>query len=91
MSNDDQNATFLAEKPPAPCAIGFIARELVRIADRLRESGLLKGEYDQLYAAQQALAWTLEPNGFRAPYDAITADTQGDIKGCSLGADQLRS
>ena len=49
--------------------MGFIERELERIAAALREPR--SADYDQLYAAQQALSWALEPEGFKAPYDAI--------------------
>jgi hypothetical protein len=42
--------------------MGFIERELRRIS------------YRQLYAAQQALVWALDPDGFRAPYETILAD-----------------
>ena len=52
--------------------MSFIARELDRISSRLREPILPDGEYEKLYAAQQALSWALEPEGFRSPYDSIT-------------------
>jgi hypothetical protein len=52
--------------------MSFVARELDRISARLRDpEHLPPGKYELLYAAQQALAWTLEPEGFKAPYDAI--------------------
>lgn len=50
--------------------MGFIERELERIAVALREPRS-EDEYHQLYAAQQALSWSLEPTGFRKPYDTI--------------------
>ena len=50
--------------------MGFIERELERISAALHEPH--SAEYDQLYAAQQALSWALEPIGFKAPYDQIT-------------------
>lgn len=48
----------------------FIERELKQIAQELQEPRSAD-EYDQLYAAQQALSWVLEPNGFKRPYDMI--------------------
>lgn len=54
--------------------MGFIERELERISEAVRtrqadQSGT--DEYRQLYAAQQALSWALEPDGFRAPFDMV--------------------
>jgi hypothetical protein len=56
--------------------MGFIDRELTRIATALREprSG---DEYRQLYAAQQALSWTLEPTGYKAPFEQILNTEEG--------------
>ena len=47
---------------------GFIERELGRIEAALREPRFAD-QYDQLYAAQQALSWALEPEGFQRPGD----------------------
>ena len=33
--------------------------------------------YSRLYAAQQALAWALDPNQFASPYGAITDTLEG--------------
>jgi hypothetical protein len=66
--------------------IGFIARELERIRAAVRERQATNShstEYRELYAAQQALAWALEPNGFRAPYDTIL-DTLPDSEDCQV-------
>ena len=60
--------------------MSFVQRELDRIAARLR-SDVPESEYAQLYAAQQALSWALEPRGFKAPYDAITGTPEGS-EGC---------
>jgi hypothetical protein len=50
--------------------MSFIQRELDRIGAALGDKS--NGEnYERLYAAQQALAWALEPTGFRSPYNAI--------------------
>ena len=51
----------------------YIERELQRIGQALRAEP--NGEkYGELYAAQQALAWALDPNNYRAPTDAITGE-----------------
>ena len=64
--------------------IGFVSRELDRIAAALREPQPPK-RYVELYAAQQALSWSLDPEHFSAPLDTIqqdriqpVTDTQGD-------------
>lgn len=49
---------------------GFVQRELERIELALRQAQT-ESAYCQLYAAQQALSWALEPTGFKAPYDTI--------------------
>jgi hypothetical protein len=57
--------------------MGFVARELSRITvslGRLKESDT---KYQQLYAAQQALSWAIEPNGFKSPYDLIMGTPEG--------------
>ncbi len=51
--------------------MSFVARELDRITGRLRQPDIPADQYERLYAAQQALSWALEPEGFRSPYDAI--------------------
>jgi hypothetical protein len=56
--------------------IGFVERELSRISAALREPRFAD-QYDRLYAAQQALAWVLEPEGFRSPYAAVTGTPEG--------------
>ena len=55
-----------------------IQQELEKITTALREPH--SSEYDQLYAAQQALSWAIEPGGFKSPYNMITgtpADSEG--------------
>jgi hypothetical protein len=57
--------------------MGFVARELSRISvslGRLKESD---AKYQELYAAQQALSWAIEPNGFKSPYDLIMGTQEG--------------
>jgi hypothetical protein len=67
--------------PPAPGPTGFVQRELDRIAIALREAPTPE-HYARLYAAQQALSWALEPDGFAAPYEVITGIRE-DSEGCS--------
>lgn len=50
--------------------MSFIERELRRIEVALHEPQTDE-RYCQLYAAQQALGWALEPTGFMSPYDTI--------------------
>lgn len=50
--------------------MSFIERELARIERALREPQSDE-HYCQLYAAQQALAWALEPEGFARPSNVI--------------------
>jgi hypothetical protein len=74
--------------------MSFVQRELDRIGARLRESDISPEQYERLYAAQQALAWSLEPSGFRSPYDAVTApfaDNPRDGADCSQGAGRAPS
>jgi len=53
--------------------MGFIDRELEQIEAALHEPQT--GErYGQLYAAQQALKWATEPQGFATPLDTIQQD-----------------
>ena len=59
----------------------FIQRELDRIGEALRQPNPAS-RYDELYAAQQALLWALEPETFKAPYDLLASitDTPRDFK-----------
>ena len=59
---------------------GFIDRELYRIEAALRDETHSERR-QELYAAQQALSWALEPNGFASPFDAITG-IQATPVGC---------
>jgi len=61
---------FADADPDAPKASGFVERELWRI-ERALSAARGTAKYSELYAAQQALAWALEPNGARSPYDMI--------------------
>ena len=46
------------------------AAELDRISAALREPHV--ANYDQLYAAQQALSWALDPVVFKSPYETVS-------------------
>jgi len=50
-----------------------IQRELERIECALRDPQTDE-RYCQLYAAQQALAWVIDPSGFMSPFAAIQRD-----------------
>lgn len=63
--------------------MGFVERELDRLAAALREPQPPE-RYAQLHAAQQALAWTTEPQGFAAPLDMIDRDYGAPIMGTPI-------
>ena len=60
--------------------MSFIQRELDRIGEALRADAEA-ADYDRLYAAQQALAWVTDPQGFKSPFQMIGCQ-QG--RGCAL-------
>jgi hypothetical protein len=72
--------------------MSFIQRELDRIGNALRQTQP-GSKYAELYAAQQALMWTLEPDGFKSPYDMLVPakDTLEDLGGCPVGSGQSAS
>lgn len=53
---------------------GFVQRELDRIAVALREPQPPE-RYGQLYAAQQALSFALDPEHFAAPVEMVVRTT----------------
>ena len=63
--------------------MSLIEREIARINRALVENPE-GSDYDKLYAAQQALAWVLEPTGIRSPYDLIIGGIQEEPEGCSV-------
>jgi hypothetical protein len=72
--------------------MSFIQRELERTTQRLQAGPLPTDEYKQLYAVQQALLWSLEPTGFKSPYDMIAAaSTQEEPGDCLAGTDHSLS
>jgi hypothetical protein len=63
---------------------GFVERELARIGAALQRPQPPE-RYVELYAAQQALSWALDPENFATPLDTIRqgrvvapSSTQGD-------------
>lgn len=59
--------------------MSFIQRELDRIGDTLRANPDAS-DYDQLYAAQQALSWATDPESFKSPMKLLRgtrAETEG--------------
>ena len=76
----------------------MIDRELDRIAVELREP-IPDDRYTQLYAAQQALAWAMDPDGAMPPYEAIMNgkvqplinDTLEGSEGCSAALRRSQS
>ncbi len=61
--------------------MSFLQRELDRVQRALRDPSN-SDRYDEFYAAQQALAWASEPNGYASPMKMLT-DILGDSEGCS--------
>jgi hypothetical protein len=57
--------------------MGFVESELERVTTKLQAGPLAADERGQLYAAQQALSWAINPVTFKSPYDMIvsTSDT----------------
>jgi hypothetical protein len=53
-------------EPTGSGTMGFITRELERLAKALREPQPPE-RYVQLYAAQQALCWAVDPENYAAP------------------------
>jgi hypothetical protein len=62
--------------------MSFIQRELTRIEIALR-SDPQSNDYERLYAAQQALAWVTDPDGFASPMKHIRGTQEGS-EGCSV-------
>jgi hypothetical protein len=52
--------------------MGFVQRELDRIQILIADEALGSARFVELFAAQQALSWVLEPSGFASPYASIT-------------------
>ena len=69
--------------------MSFVARELERLSRALGE-GAENPRYPEIYAAQQALSWALEPQGFAAPY-AMLLDIPEVSGDCSAPVHQPQS
>lgn len=69
--------------------MSFVAREIEKLNRALNETpeGDRRAE---LYAAQQALSWALDPTGFKAPYAMITGIQEGSVD-CSSPVRPLQS
>lgn len=50
--------------------MGFIERELEKLHSAM-VAGIGDPRWPELYAAQQALSWALDPKSFRAPFDYL--------------------
>jgi hypothetical protein len=50
--------------------VGFVVRELDRIARALQEP-MAPERHSELYAVQQALSWAIDPSAFASPMDMI--------------------
>lgn len=68
--------------------MGFVSRELERLS-RALDGSVGNPRYPELYAAQQALAWALEPASAIAPYTYLT-DMAAAAEGCSAVCHQGR-
>ena len=62
--------------------MGYVARELERIQSKLGDPS--EANHAALFAAQQALAWVLEPTAMRSPLYSITGNPE-DSEDCSEG------
>lgn len=73
--------------------MSFVQREVERVTARLQAGPLSPDKYDQLNAVQQALLWSLEPQGFKSPYDMLVPieGTQGEREDCPAGSDRTAS
>lgn len=61
--------------------MSYLARELARLNGALCDDPT-GARYPELYAAQQALAWALEPTVTQSP-SAYLISSGGDVAGCS--------
>lgn len=67
--------------------MGMIQREIDKIRMALLSN---EAHRPQLYAAQQALEWALEPGGIRSPYAMITGNAEAQ-EGCPVPHSQPSS
>lgn len=70
--------------------MNLLIDELTRIREKLLD--IKSGEkYDQLYAAQQALAWAHDPEAVESPYKMIMRDTLEEPKDCQVSIHPIAS
>ena len=61
--------------------MSFVQRELDRIGEALTQPQS-DNRYMELYAAQQALKWAVEPTDFKSPYDMLVTSTPAGSEDC---------
>lgn len=66
----------------------LVSRELEKLSRELLNAP--EGRYGELYAAQQALSWALDPQAFKSPF-ALIMGTQEATEGCPVCRDQPQS
>lgn len=54
--------------------MSFLQREFTRLNEALRDESLSEKK-ELLYAAQQAIAWALDPLAYRSPFRFITGSS----------------
>ena len=59
--------------------MGFIERELARLHKAL-DGAAGNPRQPEIYAAQQALCWALDPQAYASPFNFVTG-TQGGLEG----------
>lgn len=64
----------------------FVNRELERLGRALRKPN---NRREELYAAQQALSWALDPQAFKSPVEMLMR-TPVDSEDCSAGTHHSR-
>lgn len=69
--------------------MSFVQRELDRIGAALEQPQC--NRYAELYAAQQALMWAIEPDTYKSPFAMLVTSTPVVSEGCPEGSDHSRS
>lgn len=69
--------------------MSFLQRELDRLQGALLDPSN-RDRYSELYAAQQALAWALEPGGYASPTRLLMGILE-DLEDCSVHRHPLPS
>lgn len=70
--------------------MSFVQRQLARIGEALQRPQP-SNRHAELYAAQQALTWALDPTAFKSPYDLLVTSTPEGSEGCREGSDHSQS